>query len=73
MEPAIDAIERAIRRRSRRIASPAWTAAVLPFRTIAQPLVELSARRGLAKTLQIAREEKAELTTPQDGGDDQSG
>jgi NAD(P)-dependent dehydrogenase (short-subunit alcohol dehydrogenase family) len=73
VEPAIDAIERAIRRRSRRVVSPAWTAAVLPFRAIAQPVVELVARRGLAKTLEIARHEEARLTTPQARRDGQAG
>jgi NAD(P)-dependent dehydrogenase (short-subunit alcohol dehydrogenase family) len=65
VEPAIDALERGIRRRSRRIVSPAWVAAVLPFRELAQRLVELEAGRGLAKTLEIARNEHAPLTTPQ--------
>ncbi|MGH2950742.1 MAG: SDR family NAD(P)-dependent oxidoreductase [Geminicoccales bacterium] len=65
VEPAIDAIERAVRRRSRRVTSPAWAAAVLPFREIAQPVVELASRRNLAEMLAIAREEEAPLTTPQ--------
>lgn len=65
VEPAIGALERGIRRRSRRIVSPAWVAAVLPIRELAQRLVELEAGRGLAKTLEIARGEDAPLTTPQ--------
>lgn len=68
VEPAIDAIERGIRRRSRRITSPAWVRAVLPFRQAAQPLIELASRKGLAKTLEIARSEHAPLTTPQVDG-----
>jgi NAD(P)-dependent dehydrogenase (short-subunit alcohol dehydrogenase family) len=65
VKPAIDALERGITRRSRRIVSPGWVAAVLPFRELAQRVVELHARRGLAKTLEIARGEPAPLTTPQ--------
>lgn len=63
--PAIDALERAIRRRSRRIVSPRWVAAALPFRMVVQRAVELQVRRGMAKTLEIARTEEAPLTTPQ--------
>lgn len=65
VEPAIDALERGIRRRSRHIVSPAWVAAVLPIRTLAQRLVELPAGIGLRETLEVARGEHAELTTPQ--------
>ena len=65
VEPAIDALERGIARRSRRIVSPRWVAAVLPIRAIAQRVLELQARRGLAKTMEIARAERPLLTTPQ--------
>lgn len=64
-EPAIDALERGIRRRSRRIVSPWWVAGVLPIRMVAQRLVELQARRGLGKTMEIARAERPPLTTDQ--------
>jgi len=64
---AIDALERGIARRSRRIVSPRWVAGVLPFRAIAQRVVETQARRGLAKTMEIARSEHPPLTTPQPG------
>ena len=67
--PAIDALERGIERRSRRIVSPRWVGAVLAIRPVAQRVIEMQARRGLAKTLSIAREEEVELTTPQPGGD----
>jgi NAD(P)-dependent dehydrogenase (short-subunit alcohol dehydrogenase family) len=63
--PAIDAIERGIARRSRRIVSPRWVGAVLPIREIAQRIVELRARRGLGKALEIARRERPPLTTSQ--------
>ena len=65
VEPAIDAIERGIRRRSRRVVSPAWVGALLPFRAVLQRAVELVARRGLGTTLEIARGEHPDLTTPQ--------
>jgi NAD(P)-dependent dehydrogenase (short-subunit alcohol dehydrogenase family) len=65
LEPAIDALERGIRERSRRIVSPRWVAAVLPIRMLAQRAIELSVRRGLRTTLEIARAERPDLTTPQ--------
>lgn len=65
VEPAIDALERGIRRRSRRVVSPSWVGAVLPIRMIAQRVVELQVGRGMAKTLEIARGERPPLTTPQ--------
>jgi NAD(P)-dependent dehydrogenase (short-subunit alcohol dehydrogenase family) len=63
--PAIDALERGIERRSRRIVSPWWVAAALPARGLIQRAVELQVRRKLPKTLEIARSEDVELTTPQ--------
>ncbi len=65
VEPAIDALERGIRRRSRRIVSPSWVGPVLPIRMLAQRMVELPLRRGFGKTLEIARGEQSSLTTPQ--------
>jgi NAD(P)-dependent dehydrogenase (short-subunit alcohol dehydrogenase family) len=65
VEPAIDALERGIRRRSRRIVYPPWVSAVLPIRMLAQRLIELQVRRGLGETLEIARGERPQLTTPQ--------
>jgi NAD(P)-dependent dehydrogenase (short-subunit alcohol dehydrogenase family) len=59
----IDAIERGVRNRSRRVVAPAWIAAVLPVRMGVQRLVELVASRGLDQALEIAREEHAPLTT----------
>jgi NAD(P)-dependent dehydrogenase (short-subunit alcohol dehydrogenase family) len=67
VDPAIDALERGIARRSRRIVSPRWVAAVLPVRAAAQRLMELRANRGLAKAMEIARGERPPLTTPQPG------
>jgi NAD(P)-dependent dehydrogenase (short-subunit alcohol dehydrogenase family) len=65
VETAIDALERGIRRRSRRVVAPAWVGALLPIRMVVQRLIELQVRRGLAETLEIARGEQAPLTTPQ--------
>jgi NAD(P)-dependent dehydrogenase (short-subunit alcohol dehydrogenase family) len=65
VEPAIDALERGIRRRSRRIVSPPWVGALLPGRMLAQRLIELAVAPGLGRTLEIARSEKPALTTPQ--------
>lgn len=65
VKPAIDALERGIERRSRRIVSPRWVGAILPFRGIVQRLAELETRRGLGQTLEVARGEDVQLTTPQ--------
>jgi NAD(P)-dependent dehydrogenase (short-subunit alcohol dehydrogenase family) len=65
VEPAIDALERGIRRRSRRIVSPRWVGAALALRPLLQRLVELQTRRGLGQTLDIARGERPPLTTSQ--------
>jgi NAD(P)-dependent dehydrogenase (short-subunit alcohol dehydrogenase family) len=62
---AIDAIERGIARRSRRVVAPRWVAGVLPIRMVAQRVVELAVRRRVAKAVDIARTEQAPLTTEQ--------
>lgn len=59
----IDAIERGVAQRSRRVVAPRWVAGVLPVRMLAQRLIEHVARRGLDETLEIARREHAPLTT----------
>jgi NAD(P)-dependent dehydrogenase (short-subunit alcohol dehydrogenase family) len=59
----IDALERGIARRSRRVVAPGWVAGVLPIREGAQRVVELVTRRGLEGTLDLARGEHAPLTT----------
>ena len=63
--PAIDAIERGIRRRSRRIVSPRWVGAALPLRMVIQRLAERQVRGRIGPALDIARTEEAPLTTPQ--------
>ncbi len=61
----IDALEAGIARRSRRVVAPRWAALVIPFRGVAQQVVELATRRRLAEALDIARSERAPLTTEQ--------
>jgi NAD(P)-dependent dehydrogenase (short-subunit alcohol dehydrogenase family) len=63
--PAIDAIERGIARRSRRIVSPRWVAAALPVRMAVQRLAERQVRGRIGSALEIARTEEPPLTTPQ--------
>ncbi len=62
---AIDAIERGIERRARRVTAPRWVPAVLPLRMLAQPLADIAARRGLDEALATARAEHVALTTEQ--------
>jgi NAD(P)-dependent dehydrogenase (short-subunit alcohol dehydrogenase family) len=65
LEPAVDAVVRGIARRSRRVVSPRWVEWVLPGRMIAQRVVELALRRRVGEALEIAREERPDLTTTQ--------
>ena len=61
----IDALERGIARRSRRIVAPAYMAPVLFLRMAAQPFVDRFVRDRVAEALAVAREERVDLTTPQ--------
>ncbi|GAA1788729.1 SDR family NAD(P)-dependent oxidoreductase [Actinomadura chokoriensis] len=65
----IDALERGIARRSKRVVAPWWVGGVLPARMLAQPVVDAAAQRGLRDILDIARKERVELTTPQPDSD----
>ena len=67
LEVGIDAIERGIERRSRRVVAPRWVAAMLPARMAVQRVVEAATSRGLGETLDVARSEHAPLTTSQPG------
>ena len=67
LEVGIDAIERGIERRSRRVVAPRWVAAMLPARMAVQRVVEAATSRGLGETLDVARAEHAPLTTSQPG------
>jgi NAD(P)-dependent dehydrogenase (short-subunit alcohol dehydrogenase family) len=65
LEVGIDALERGIARRSRRVVAPGWVGMALPFRMAIQPVVDRAAQRGLPEALETARAEDAPLTTPQ--------
>jgi hypothetical protein len=67
LESGIDAIERGIARRSRRVVAPRWVGPILPARMLVQRLIDVGARRGLDEALSIARAEHAPLTTSLDG------
>jgi NAD(P)-dependent dehydrogenase (short-subunit alcohol dehydrogenase family) len=62
---AVDAVERGVARRSRRVVAPRWVGALLPIRMLVQPLVVLGVRRRTEAALRLAREETVELTTVQ--------
>jgi NAD(P)-dependent dehydrogenase (short-subunit alcohol dehydrogenase family) len=63
--PAIDALERGIAQRSRRIVSPGWTRGALPLRMLLQRVAEREVRPRMAEAMELAHAEEAPLTTPQ--------
>jgi NAD(P)-dependent dehydrogenase (short-subunit alcohol dehydrogenase family) len=65
LDAGIDAIERGIARRARRVVAPRWVAPLLPMRMLAQRVVEAATRSSIESVLEIARGEDAPLTTPQ--------
>jgi len=65
LEVGIDALERGIARRSRRVVAPWWVAGLLPTRMAVQPFIERVLERRLTDALEVARQEDAPLTTPQ--------
>jgi NAD(P)-dependent dehydrogenase (short-subunit alcohol dehydrogenase family) len=65
LDAGIDAIERGIARRSRRVVAPRWVGAVLPIRMLAQRAVEAATRPAIESVLEIARGEDPPLSTPQ--------
>ena len=65
LKVGIDALERGIARRSRRVYAPRWVGPVLPVRMAVQPLIDRGGQLGLAKALEAARREDAPLTTSQ--------
>jgi NAD(P)-dependent dehydrogenase (short-subunit alcohol dehydrogenase family) len=68
LEAAVSALEVGIARRSRTIAAPGFVAALLPVRAVVQRLVDLRFASGLPHALEIARAERAPLTTAQPRG-----
>jgi NAD(P)-dependent dehydrogenase (short-subunit alcohol dehydrogenase family) len=65
LDAGIDAIERGIARRARRVVAPRWVAPLLPMRMLAQRVVESAVRGSIESVLEIARGEDAPLTTEQ--------
>jgi NAD(P)-dependent dehydrogenase (short-subunit alcohol dehydrogenase family) len=65
LEVGIDALERGIARRSRRVVAPRWVGPLLRVRMMVQPVLDRSTQKGLRAALETAREEDAPLTTPQ--------
>jgi NAD(P)-dependent dehydrogenase (short-subunit alcohol dehydrogenase family)/alkylhydroperoxidase family enzyme len=65
LSAGVDAIERGVRRRSRRVFAPGWVGPLLPIRMVAQRVVDVVGAPGLRKALEIARTEHAPLTTEQ--------
>lgn len=61
----LKALERGIARRSRRIAAPWWVGPVVPARALAQRVIELKPMPALTESLEIARTEEVDYTTPQ--------
>lgn len=66
LSAAIDALEQGIAKRKRRIVAPSSAAPLIRIRTLVQPIVDRGVQRHLKEALEIAREEHAELTTPQE-------
>jgi NAD(P)-dependent dehydrogenase (short-subunit alcohol dehydrogenase family) len=64
---AVDAIERGVERRSRRVIAPGWIAPLLPLRMLVQRGADIVSRRGLDEALATARAEHAPLSTEQPG------
>jgi NAD(P)-dependent dehydrogenase (short-subunit alcohol dehydrogenase family) len=65
LKVAIDALERGIARRSRRIVAPSQAKPLLPLRMAVQPFIDVGVQRHLKPALEIARGENAPLTTEQ--------
>jgi NAD(P)-dependent dehydrogenase (short-subunit alcohol dehydrogenase family) len=63
LQVGINAIERGIARRSRRVVAPAWVGPLLPIRMIAQRVIDRYTLPGLENALAVARDEHAPLTT----------
>lgn len=60
---AVDAFERGIARRARRVYAPRWVAPTMRLRMLVQKMIELRPQPRLADALDMARAERAPLTT----------
>ena len=65
LKVGIDAIERGVERRARRVVAPRWVGPMLPIRMALQVVIDTVAGRTLDPALEVARQENAPLTTPQ--------
>ena len=65
VDAGVDAIERGIARRARRVVAPRWVGAALPVRMLAQRGIEAATRSSIQSVLEIALGENAPLSTPQ--------
>jgi hypothetical protein len=65
LDAGIDAIERGVARRARRVVAPRWVGAVLPVRMLAQRAIEAATRSSIERVLEAARAEDPPLSTPQ--------
>lgn len=63
LEVAVNALVRGIESRRRRVYAPRWVGALLPFRHLAQRIIEQRPQPDIAEALEIARREHARLTT----------
>jgi NAD(P)-dependent dehydrogenase (short-subunit alcohol dehydrogenase family)/alkylhydroperoxidase family enzyme len=63
LKAGVDAIERGVASRSRRVVAPSWTEPLLHVRMLAQRVVERATAPGLDEVLDVARRENAPLTT----------
>jgi NAD(P)-dependent dehydrogenase (short-subunit alcohol dehydrogenase family) len=65
LDAGVDAIERGIARRSRRVVAPWWVGAALPMRMLVQRGIEAATRSSIQSVLEIALGEHAPLSTAQ--------
>ena len=65
VDAGVDAIERGIARRARRVVAPRWVGAALPVRMLVQRGIEAATRSSIQSVLEIALGENAPLSTPQ--------
>jgi AhpD family alkylhydroperoxidase len=63
LSAGVNAIERGVAARARRVVAPGWSEPVLHVRMFAQRVVERVASQGLQEALEVARRENAPLTT----------